>query len=510
MMTSFSRALLVGSSLSLLASVAPAAALTLEPISSFKTHVFDEGAAEIVSYDKAGKTIYVVNGNDKAIDILDVKDPTAITKVGELNVTDFGKGANSVDVHGDYVAIAVENEDKQAPGKLVLYKTDGSLVGDVTLGALPDCVVFAPDGSFVMVANEGEPSDDFKTDPEGTVSIVAIPSLEVKTIGFSDLKAEDFGDDFHTAAPRGSSFAQQIEPEYVAITPDSKTAFVSLQESNAIAVIDTETASLKKVFSLGFQDYSKVKADMSDKDGTINRQNWPVLSFRMPDTVKAFSKDGVNYVVMSNEGDSRDYDGYSEEARLADVTLDPTAFPNAKELQKKENLGRLKITTSQGDTDGDGDFDVIYGYGGRSFSIFNEDGEMVFDSADEIEAKLAELAPSAFNSEGADESFDSRSDDKGAEPEALELAEIDGKRYAFVGLERMSGIMVYDITDPANASYVTYASNAKLDGEAEKMTAGDLAPEGIKFIAGEDSPNGAPMLAVANEVSGTTTLWAIK
>jgi len=226
--------------------------------------------------------------------------------------------------------------------------------------------------------------------------------------------------------------------------------------------------------------------------------------------VKAFAKDGVNYVVMANEGDSRDYDGYSEEERLGKVKLDPTAFPNAKELQKKENLGRLKITTAQGDTDGDGDFDVIYGYGGRSFSIFNETGEMVFDSADEIEAKLAELVPSAFNSQGANESFDNRSDDKGAEPEALELAEIGGKLYAFIGLERMSGIVVYDITDPAKATYVTYASNTKLDGESEKLTAGDIAPEGIKFIAGKDSPNGAPMIAVANEVSGTVTLWSVK
>ena len=372
MFKSVSKALLLASCVTM-PFVSSANALTLEPIATHSANVFDEGAAEIVSYDKAGKKLFVVDGHDKAIDIFDISNPSQIKEAGTLNVKDFGKGANSVDVHGEYVAIAVENKDKQANGKLVLYKTDGTLVGDVELGALPDCVVFAPNGEFVMVANEGEPSDDFKTDPVGTVSIVSIPSLEVKTVSFGDLKAEDFGDDFHTAAPEGISFEQQIEPEYVAITPDSKTAFVSLQESNAIAVIDTATAKLKKVFTLGFQDYSKVKADLSDKDDKINRQNWPVLSFRMPDTVKAFTKDGVNYVVMANEGDSRDYDGYSEEERLGKVKLDPTAFPNAEELQKKENLGRLKITTAQGDIDGDGDFDVIYGYGGRSFSIFNEE-----------------------------------------------------------------------------------------------------------------------------------------
>lgn len=509
MLKSISKALLLASCLAL-PLAAPAAALTLEPISTFETKTFDEGAAEIVSYDKIGKKLYVVNGADKSIDILDISNTAEITKAGSIDVTKHGKAANSVSVHGDYVAIAVENKDKQADGKLVLYKTDGTLVGEATVGALPDCVVFAPNGEFVIIANEGEPSDDFKNDPEGSVSIVSVPSLDVKTITFGDLKASDFGDDFHTAAPEGISFAQQIEPEYVAITPDNKTAFVSLQESNAIAVIDVETASLKKVFTLGFQDYSKELVDLSDKDGAINRKNWPVLSFRMPDTIDAFTKDGVNYVVMANEGDSRDYDGYSEEERLGKVKLDPTAFPNAEELQKKENLGRLKITTSQGDTDGDGDFDVIYGYGGRSFSIFNENGDMVFDSGTEIEAKMAELVPSAFNSQGANESFDDRSDDKGIEPEALELGEIDGKLYAFIGLERMGGVVVYDITDPANASYVTYANNAKLEGSAEAMTAGDIGPEGIKFIAGKDSPNGAPLLAVANEVSGTTTLYSVK
>ncbi|SNY90157.1 hypothetical protein SAMN04515647_0304 [Cohaesibacter sp. ES.047] len=509
MLKSFSKALLLTSCLAL-PFASEAAALTIEPISTYSVGVFDEGAAEIVSYDKAGKMLYVVNGLDKSIDMLDISNPAEIKKAGAIDVTKHGKGANSVSVHGEYVAIAVEAEDKQADGKLVLYKTDGTLVGEATVGALPDCVVFAPNGDFVIVANEGEPSDDFKTDPEGTVSIVSVPSLEVKTITFDALKAKDFGDDFHTAAPEGISFTQQIEPEYVAITPDSKTAFVSLQESNAIAVIDVDSAALKKVFTLGFQDYSKELVDLSDKDGKINRQNWPVLSFRMPDTIDAFTKDGVNYVVMANEGDSRDYDGYSEETRLGKAKLDPAAFPNAEELQKKENLGRLKITTSQGDRDGDGDFDVIYGYGGRSFSIFNEMGEMVFDSGTEIEAKIAELAPSAFNSQGANESFDNRSDDKGAEPEAIELGEVDGKLYAFVGLERQSGIMVYDITDPAKSSFVTYASNAKLEGESEKLTAGDIGPEGVKFIAGEDSPSGKPMLAVANEVSGTTTLWAIK
>ncbi|WP_210200409.1 choice-of-anchor I family protein [Cohaesibacter celericrescens] len=504
-----SKALLLASCLTL-SLASHAAALTLEPISSYETKTFDEGAAEVVSYDKAGKRLYVVNGADKSIDILDISNPSVIKKTGAIDVTKHGHGANSVSVHGGYVAIAVEVKPKQDAGKLVLYKTDGTLVGEVTIGALPDSVAFAPNGEFVVVANEGEPSSDYKTDPEGTVSIVSIPSLEVKTVSFDNVNADLLGVEFHTPSPEGISIAQDIEPEYVAITPDSETAFVSLQENNAMAVVDTASGTLKNVFTLGFQDYSKHLVDLSDKDGGINRKNWPVLSMRMPDTIQAFAKDGINYVVMANEGDSRDYDGYSEETRLGKVKLDEKAFPNAAELQDEKNLGRLKITTAKGDTDGDGDFDAIYGYGGRSFSIFNEMGEMVFDSGTEIEAKLAELMPTAFNSQGANESFDNRSDDKGAEPEALALGMVGGKHYAFIGLERTGGVMVYDITDPANAAFVTYANNVKLDGSAEKMTAGDIAPEGIAFIAAKDSPNGEAMIAVANEVSGSTTLYAVK
>lgn len=487
-----------------------AAKLSLEPISTYETRVFGEGAAEVLSYDKAGKKLYVVNGNDKAIDILDISNPAEIRKAGAIDVRKHGKGANSVSVKGEYVAIAVEMKVKQDAGKLVLYKTDGSLVGEATVGALPDNAVIAPNGKIAVVANEGEPSDDYKSDPEGTVSIVSLPSLDVKTISFGDLDIKALGDSFHTPSPEGTTIAQDVEPEYVAITEDSKTAFVSLQENNALAVIDLEKGALKKVFALGFQDYSKEKVDLSDKDKVINRANWPVLSMRQPDTITAFTMDGMAYVVTANEGDARDYEGYSEETRLGKVKLDEIAFPNAAELQEKANLGRLKITTAKGDTDGDGDLDAIYGYGGRSFSIFNEKGEMVFDSGTEIEAKMAELAPSAFNSQGTNESFDNRSDDKGTEPEALALGMINGHRYAFIGLERMGGVVVYDITDPAKAEYVTYANNVKLDGSAEQMTAGDIGPEGIVFISADDSPNGQPMIAVANEVSGTTTLYAVK
>jgi hypothetical protein len=227
--------------------------------------------------------------------------------------------------------------------------------------------------------------------------------------------------------------------------------------------------------------------------------------------------DGMTYIVTANEGDSRDYDGFSEEERIADVTLDPVRFPEAAMLQQEENLGRLLMTTTQGDLDGDGDFDILFGYGARSFAIFDAGGNLVFDSGDMLERTFATLVPEIFNSQGDIDSFDNRSDDKGPEPEGITLGNVGGRDYMFLGLERIGGIIVYDITDPTAPSFVTYTNTRNLgipattdaDETISNPEAGDISPEGLVFIPAGQSPNGAPMLAVSFEVSGTTTLFEI-
>ncbi len=490
-----------------------ASALTLEPVATHTTGVFDEGAAEIVAHDPTTHTLFVVNGADNTVDLLAIRtagDAVSLEKTGTLDVSEHG-APNSVALHGDYVAIAVGAENPQDPGSLVLFRTDGSLVGTAEVGALPDMVTFTPDCTHAVLANEGEPSADFKTDPEGSVSIVSIPGLEVRNVAFTEADTSGIGSDLHTPAPEGTTAGQNIEPEYVAITPDGTTAFVSLQEANAIAVIDVPGAKLIRLFSAGTQDYSQHAIDVSDKDDSINTKPWPVMGLRQPDAIAAFEADGAIYVATANEGDTRDYDGYSEEARVADLKLDPAAFPNAQDLQQDEALGRLKVTKARGDTDGDGDHDALFAFGGRSFSIFDRDGKLVFDSGSEMEAKLAELRPDIFNSEyGTAATVDDRSDDKGIEPEAIAIGEVGEKRYAFIGLERAGGVMVYDITDPAHSSFVTYATAGKAEGDPEAGTAGDVAPEGVIFIPAEESPTGNPMLAIANEVSGSTTLFVVR
>ncbi len=308
------------------------------------------------------------------------------------------------------------------------------------------------------------------------------------------------------------SDANNIEPEYVAVNANSQEAYVICQENNAIAKLDIANGSITSLMPMGFKDHSLAGngIDASNRDDTINISNYPFRGLYLPDAAKSYTVNGTAYIVTANEGDSRDYDAYSEEERLKDLTLDPTAFPNAATLQLDENGGRIKVTTSMGDTDGDGDYDEIYTYGARSFSIWNINGNLVFDSGDDFEQRIAKDDPDHFNSTNDDnDSFDNRSDDKGPEPEAVEIAEVNGSFYAFIGLERHGGIMVYDITDPTAPVLLDFVNNRNWAVAADDANAGDLGVEDIKFVSSSNSPDGKFYIITANEVSGTVSAFEL-
>ncbi len=498
----------IPSALLLGAIATPADAFSLRPIGTYSTGIFDEGAAEIAAYDPGTQRLFVTNSNSNNLDILDISDPTTPSLFGNIDLSPFGGGVNSVAFGNNMFAVAVEAEVAQDPGSVLFFDVMGNLMNSVTVGALPDMVTFTPDGKKLLVANEGEPSDDYTNDPEGSVSIIDVLSGNVTTAGFNNVSL--FGD-VRIFGP-GASVAQDLEPEYITVSADSKKAWVSLQENNALGILNIESGQFEKVVSLGYKDHSEDEnaLDASDRDDAINIRNWPVLGMYQPDAIASYAVGDRNYVVTANEGDARDYDAFSEEERIEDLTLDPDAFPNAAELQQEENLGRLTVTNTQGDTDGDGDFDELYAFGARSFSIFDEEGNLVFDSGDDFEQITAQLLPDDFNSNNDEnDSFDSRSDAKGPEPEGITVGTIFGRTYAFIGLERIGGIMTYDITDPHNPTFIEYVNNRDFSGDAEMGTAGDLGPEGLLFVSADESPNQQPLLVVTNEVSGSTTLYSI-
>ncbi len=498
--------------------------VTLEVLGTYATdpRVLDAGAAEIVAHDPRTQRLFVVNASASRIDVLSILDPTNPVKVAFIDATAIGASANSVAVSRGIVAVAIEAEDKQANGKVAFYRaTDLKLLNIVEVGALPDMVTFTPNGQFALVANEGEPSSynmPDSVDPEGSVSVIdlrrGVHNARVRTADFRRyIGKEDWlrARGVRIFGPNANA-AQDLEPEYITVSGDSETAWVALQENNALAVVDIRRARVEDILPLGFKDHSKPgnELDASNRDDSINIASWPVFGMYQPDTIASYKVRGLTYIVTANEGDARDYVGFSEEERIGDLDLDPVVFPDAEDLQKNANLGRLNSTITLGDTDGDGEYEALYAYGARSFSIWNTRGKLVYDSGSDIERIVADRIPEYFNSNNDDnDSFDSRSDDKGPEPEAVAIGEIAGRSYAFVGLERVGGIMVFDITDPHRVVFQDYVNNRDFDEEAESPAGGDLGPESIVFIPASESPTRRPLLAVGNEISGTTTLYAV-
>ncbi len=500
-------------------SVTNGGAIELKVAGTYTSGIFDEGAAETAAFDPRTNRVFVTNADANTIDVLSIKRVKKPRLEFTIDLSPYGGGVNSVAIYRRLVAVAVEADVKQAPGNIVFFNRHGDFLAAIEVGALPDMVTFTPDGTRVLVANEGEPSDDYLVDPEGSVSIIDISGglasawvTEVNFQAFNGLESE--------LAPLriygpGASVAQDLEPEYIAVSKDSMTAWVSLQENNGLAIIDLASATVTDIVALGTKHLNGANAiDASNEDGVINIASWPVVGMYQPDAIASYEVDGETYIVSANEGDARDYDAYSEEARVKDVgddfIVDPIAYPNIVDLADEAKLGRLKMTTATGDTDGDTDIDVIHAYGGRSFSIWNAAGQLVFDSGSDFERITSSALPENFNATNDENgSFDNRSDDKGPEPEGIALGKIDGRTYAFIGLERVGGIMVYDISNPLIPKFVQYINNRSFDGDAETGTAGDLGPEGLVFVSKRQSPRGKPLLIVTNEVSGTTTIYTI-
>ncbi len=514
------RAFVVSLLLALMAGASSAQmTVSLEVLGTYDSGIRYESAAEIVAYDASNQRLLVVNSASEggSLDYIDISDPANPTLFNTISMDEFGDGANSVAVSGDLVAVAVQGDGVDANGTVVFFDLEGNVLNQFTVGVLPDMVTFTPNGQYALVANEGEPSDDYSIDPEGSVSIISLGddvanqaddessvtnvSFEVLNDAELDLSVRIFGPD--------ASVAQDLEPEYIVVSDDSSTAYVSAQENNAMIVIDIEAGTVVDIHGYGFKDYSQQAnaIDPSNRDGGVNIRPVPVFGMYQPDAIAYYNAGGLEYIVTANEGDARDYDTFSEEERIADITLDEAAFPNAAELQAESNLGRLLITTTLGDSDGDGAYEALYSYGARSFSIFSTDGNLIYDSGNDF-ALITSTLP-YFNGNGLTPDFDGRSDDKGAEPEALTLGELDGRTLAFIGLERTGGIMVYDITDPFAVQFLTYTNNVNPDGDVEDGTAGDVGPEGLVYISPDESPNGEALLVVSNEVSGTTTVYQI-
>lgn len=543
---------------------------------------FATSSAEIVSYDACSDRLYVVNSKDATIDVLSLADTnSAPSKESTIDLAAAATAAgveigaaNSVSAKQGLVAVAIEAATKQDAGLIALYRSDTlALIGTYTAGALPDMVALTDDARYILTANEGEPSADYSNDPEGSVTVVDLKegfdaaNAVVNQVSFAEFntdaaRAAEMPMDVRLAGPAGTSVAQDLEPEYIALNTAGDTAWVALQENNALAIIDIESASVTAFKGLGLKSWNAASGnelDASNKDaGTGEFASYEQLvGLYMPDTLASVDIDGTTYILSANEGDGREYiyettqeacdnashtwDGddfapggdnedataytteeddcisFIDEARGGDIVdLVDAAHPLKAALDDNDQLKRIKVIT---DAASYAAGDDIVTFGARSFSIWSEAGDLVYDSGDEIAKQVYAVEPDHFNSTNDEgNSGDNRSDDKGTEPEAIETAKIGERYFAFVGLERQGGVMVFDITDPAAPVFQSYLNNrdftegvcTELDGDecdndTYNTAAGDLGPESIDYF----TRGGAHYIAVGNEVSGTTSVFEI-
>lgn len=502
----------------------------------FSTGIYNNTAAEISAFDPATKRMFVINGADTSFKVVDISNPSNPQLITSISVKPYGIDLTSVASKNGLVAIAViDSMGKTENGKVVIFSASGlNYINQVDVGANPDMLTFTNDGKKILVANEGEPNSDYTIDREGSVSIIdlskgapSITQADVRTATFTKFNGTTIDPKIKITGKiqsggsflRKSTIAEDLEPEYITVSEDGKTAWVTCQENNCIAEVDVESASVTKLMALGFKNHniSGQGLDASDNGSTINIANFPVFGMYQPDAISSFVSGGNTYLVTANEGDARADWGSAnlEEIRFgsSSYVVDTAKFggsANVAALKANTALGRLNVSKFFGDFNQDGKFDSIFCYGARSFSVWNSTtGALVWDSKDEFEQRIAALYPSNFNASNSNNTLDNRSDDKGPEPEAIAVGKILDSTYAFIGLERIGGVMIYNITNPAAPYFVNYINTRNFSvtpGASTLSTVGDLGPEGLVFVPASASPNGKDLLLVSNEISGTATI----
>ncbi len=528
------------------------AALNLTQIARYSAGQYnvDGGVMEIVAYNQATEWAYAINGQSGKLAAIPLAGLTAGAHVEALTGTEIDVKAlveaeDSTFQYGDMTSVAIspdsttlaaalQAQGSNDAGRVALFtcEEDGSLTLEalVETGAQPDMVTFAGDG-VVLTADEGEPREGYGeniADPKGSVTVVDVEAQESTVVDFSafDSQRDQLAED-GIVLKKGSAPSVDLEPEYIAVSGGK--AYVTLQENNAIAVLDIESQAFEGVYSAGFEDHSTTAIDLDKKDDAYDPQTYEsLLGIRMPDGIAAFTVEGATYLVTANEGDAREWGDedqgtfyLSEDER--DFGEEGVTSPTGAITAENSGLEGKVVFFKTEDFDGL-DPEKDYVFGGRSFTVFQatENGlEEVFTSGDDFEALTAQYVPEYFNASNDNAVLDDRSGKKGPEAESVTVGTVDGKTYAFVALERTGGVMAYDITDPEAITFVNYVNTRDFgttvegseeyeDGELDKwVTGGDVAPEGLLFLDAASSPNGEPLLLAACEVSGTVAVYQL-
>jgi hypothetical protein len=533
----------------------PSSPLQLRFVSRWQSSLPPQGGGglcESIAYDAQNNRIFAANslviGTQRyvRVEVINIANPLQPATEASLDLSAFGADVSSIALSNGVLVAAMIQSVKTDSGRVVFIDVSGTDIRNATtnarsvvVGAQPDMITFTPDGRRVLTANEGEPTDaTYLPDPEGSVSIIDVPfspngrpnlsalsQSNVRFVRFNEFnvggtrRAElrdsaliHFPSPTTTASISGAvpgrlvTFAQDVEPEYIAISDDSRTAFVTLQENNAWAIIDIETARIRNIRAMGYKDHNRSGngIDASDRGSTINIATYPVFGMYQPDAISAFQSAGTTFITSVNEGDTRGYPSYNEEVRMNTLTLDSVRFPNRTILRNDTLLGRLTLTRARGDIDNDGDFDELYVPGGRSISIWDDTGALVWDSGDQFEQVTAQRLPNFFNVSRDNVTRKNRSDDKGPEPEGIVVGRVADSTYIFAGLERTGGIMVYNATNPRSPRFSQFITTR----DYSRAIGGDASTEALLFVPANENRLNTPLVIAAHEVSGTVSLFA--
>jgi chitodextrinase len=483
----------------------------------------DGGVAEIVTYNRDNQKFYLVNGaaNPPSLDIVSLHTSAPLTKDQSINIKTlvetngfvFGD-LTSVEINTniDRVFVSVQAAGVTDAGKIVELDYDGNLIAEYTAGIQPDMVVSTPDGKYVLTANEGEPRTA-GVDPQGSITILDTTTTSVQHLYFDNPAIID--DHVHirgashpttgVISTKGSKADAlfDLEPEYITISADGARAFVALQENNAIATIDLSSKSIVSVKGLGLKDLNITGNELDlVRDNNIKLENVPFQGIYNPDGIANLKVGNKTYLFSANEGDATDWPGRKNASSVKTMKNSLTAGSVAATfLNGKTTYDGLEVSSGWGN-------DSIYLYGARSFSIWDaEQMTQVYDSGSDFERVIANRLPAHFNASHSSTTMDNRSTRKGPEPESIELGKIGDRTYAFVGLERIGGVMVYDVTNPEQPQFVNY-TNTRVFTPVNNLNT-ETGPEGLEFIPGAVSPTGWPLLLIANEVSGNVSVMQI-
>lgn len=501
--------------------------LEISKIAGYSTGAMDEegGVAEIIKYNPDNKKFYLVNGKTQTLDIVSLKNLTsnggqslvkekAIDIAKAVNTKSFTYGdLTSIDINTKkkVIVAAVQEKDYTKSGKIVVMDYTGKVLKTFHTGVQPDMIKMSKNGSYILTADEAEPRKGLVNgiDPEGSVTIVQYPSGKTKQVKFNDTKVIAHDVYIRNKAEKQNAI-KDLEPEYIALSANNKKAYVTLQENNAVATIDIKKGKVQSVKSLGFKDHSLPQNALdAARDDKINITTLPILGAYMPDSIAEVTINGISYLITANEGDATEWEEFVNVSEFKDIkdtiTIREGTFQGMTKQEAKNKLEMMKNDSAYNKLEVIQDMgnDAVYTYGGRSFSIWKADTmELVFDSGSDFESTTAQRYPNYFNWSNDDNTMDKRSVKKGPEPEDVKIGKVNGKLFAFIGLERIGGIMTYDISNPTNPVFVNYLNTR----DFSQSIAGDVSPEGLEFIPAHMSPNLKPLILAGYEVSGTVSI----